>query len=67
MGLIVATIGLSMGQVTNVTYSIVVFMSLATTLAAPAMLTYAFKAKFKKKGKRIEKDEYDGQLKFRDR
>jgi Kef-type K+ transport system membrane component KefB len=67
VGLIVATIGLSMGQVTNVTYSIVVFMSLATTLAAPAMLAYAFKAKFRKKGKRIEKDNYDGQLKFRDR
>ena len=67
VGLIVATIGLTMGEVTNVTYSIVVFMSLATTLAAPAMLSYAFKAKFKKKKRHIEKDDDDGQLKFRDR
>jgi Kef-type K+ transport system membrane component KefB len=69
VGLIVATIGLGMGQVTNVTYSIVVFMSLATTLAAPAMLSYAFKAKIKKKHieKHIEKEDDDGQLKFRDR
>ena len=67
VGLIVATIGLGMGQVTNAIYSIVVFMSLATTIAAPAMLTYAFKAKFKKKEKRVEKEDDDGQLKFRDR
>ncbi|MGD0818447.1 MAG: cation:proton antiporter [Methanomassiliicoccales archaeon] len=67
VGLIVATIGLGMGQVTNAIYSVVVFMSLATTLAAPPMLTYAFKAKFKKKEKRIEKEDDDGQLKFRDR
>jgi Kef-type K+ transport system membrane component KefB len=67
VGLIVATIGLGMGQVSNAIYSVVVFMSLATTLVAPPMLTYAFKAKFKKKEKRIEKDDDDGQLKFRDR
>ncbi len=67
IGLIVATIGLGMGQVTNAIYSIVVFMSLATTLAAPAMLSYAFKARFKKKEKQIEReDDDDGRLKFRD-
>jgi hypothetical protein len=45
-----------------------VFMSLATTLAAPAMLSYAFKAKFKnKKGKYIEMENGDGELKFRER
>jgi hypothetical protein len=31
------------------------------------MLTYAFKAKFKKKEKRLERDDEDGNLKFRDR
>ncbi len=67
VGLIVATIGLGLGQVTNAIYSVVVFMSLATTLFAPPMLTYSFKAKFKKKEKRIEKEDDDGQLKFRDR
>ena len=67
VGLIVATIGLGMGQVSNAIYSVVVFMSLATTLASPPMLSYAFKAKFKKKEKRIEKEDDDGQLKFRDR
>jgi Kef-type K+ transport system membrane component KefB len=67
VGLIVATIGLGMGQVSNAIYSIVVFMSLATTIAAPAMLTYAFKSKFKKKEKHVEKEDDDGQLKFRDR
>jgi Kef-type K+ transport system membrane component KefB len=66
VGLIVATIGLGLGQVTNAIYSVVVFMSLATTLAAPAMLTYAFKAKFKKKEKQIEREDDDGRLKFRD-
>jgi Kef-type K+ transport system membrane component KefB len=67
VGLIVATIGLGMGVVTTTIYSVVVFMSLATTIAAPAMLTYAFRAKFKKKEKRIERDDEDGNLKFRDR
>ena len=67
VGLIVATIGLGMGDVSNAIYSVVVFMSLATTIAAPSMLTYAFKAKFKKKAKRIEKDDDDGELKFRER
>lgn len=67
VGLIVATIGLGLGQVSNAIYSVVVFMSLATTIAAPPMLTYAFKAKFKKKVNKIERDDADGQLKFRDR
>jgi Kef-type K+ transport system membrane component KefB len=67
VGLIVATIGLGLGQVSNAIYSVVVFMSLATTLASPPMLTYAFRAKFKKKDKMIESDDADGQLKFRDR
>jgi len=67
VGLIVATIGLGMGVVTATIYSVVVFVSLATTIAAPAMLTYAFKARFKKKEKHIERDDEDGNLKFRDR
>jgi Kef-type K+ transport system membrane component KefB len=66
IGLIVAAIGLGLGQVTNAIYSVVVFMSLATTLAAPAMLSYAFKARFKKKEKQIEREDDDGRLKFRD-
>jgi Kef-type K+ transport system membrane component KefB len=67
VGLIVATIGLGLGQVSNAIYSVVVFMSLATTIASPPMLTYAFRAKFKKKEKKVERDDADGQLKFRDR
>ncbi len=67
VGLIVATIGLGLGQVSNAIYSVVVFMSLATTIIAPPMLAYSFKAKFKNKEKRIEKEDDDGQLKFRDR
>jgi Kef-type K+ transport system membrane component KefB len=67
VGLIVATIGLSMSVISSTIYAVVVFMSLATTLAAPAMLTYAFRAKFKKKDSKIEHDDADGMLKFRDR
>ena len=66
VGLIVATLGRSMGVVSDTIYAVVVFMSLATTIAAPAMLTYAFKAKFKKKDRQIEREDDDGRLKFRD-
>ncbi|HEY3420098.1 MAG TPA: cation:proton antiporter [Methanomassiliicoccales archaeon] len=67
VGLIVATLGKSMNVISDSIYAVVVFMSLVTTLVAPALLTYSFKAKFKKKEKTIERDDADGQLKFRDR
>jgi Kef-type K+ transport system membrane component KefB len=45
VGLIVASVGLSMGSISNDMFSVVVFMSLLTTLVAPPLLTYAFRWK----------------------
>ncbi len=49
VGLIVASIGLTMGIVEAGLYNSVVFMSLATTLVAPPLLTYTFRRKLGKK------------------
>jgi Kef-type K+ transport system membrane component KefB len=43
VGVVVAQIGLAMGVMENRVYGIVVFMSLATTLAAPPLLHLAFR------------------------
>lgn len=43
VGMVVAQIGLSFGVINPAVYSVVVFMSLATTLAAPPLLRMAFK------------------------
>lgn len=43
VGVVVAQIGLAMGVVENRVYGIVVFMSVATTLIAPPLLTLAFR------------------------
>ena len=45
VGVIVAQIGLAMGVMQNRVYGIVVFMSVATTLIAPPLLTLAFRTK----------------------
>lgn len=45
VGIIIASIGLATGALTNNLFSIVVFMSLATTIIAPSMVTWAFKRK----------------------
>ena len=45
VGIIIASIGLTTGALTNNLFSIVVFMSLATTIIAPSMVTWAFKRK----------------------
>jgi len=45
VGIIVASIGLASGALTNDLFSIIVFMSLATTIVAPSMVTWAFKRK----------------------
>lgn len=42
VGLIIASVGLSIGSISNDMFSVVVFMSLLTTLVAPPLLTYAF-------------------------
>ena len=43
VGMIVAQIGLTMGVMTESFYGIIVFMSVATTLLAPPLLTVAFR------------------------
>ena len=43
VGIIVASIGLSYGAITNSMFSIVVAMSLITTLVAPPLLSYTFR------------------------
>jgi len=42
VGLIIASVGLTIGSISNDMFSIVVFMSLLTTLVAPLLLTYTF-------------------------
>jgi Kef-type K+ transport system membrane component KefB len=45
VGIIVASIGLSVGVLTESLFSVVVFMSIATTLIAPPLLVRAFRRK----------------------
>ena len=56
VGLIVASIGLAMGIVGDDLYSSIVFMSLATTLVAPPLLTYTFRRKLGKKCEMVPPD-----------
>jgi Kef-type K+ transport system membrane component KefB len=53
VGLIVALYGLNAGVVEQDLYTAIVFMSLATTLMAPPLLTYTFNRKRKDKGGKI--------------
>ncbi len=46
VGIIVATIGLRLGVVPQGMFSVVVFMSMATTIVAPFLLTWAFRRKY---------------------
>lgn len=46
VGIIVATIGLNMAVVSQGMFSVVVFMSMATTIVAPFLLTWAFRRKY---------------------
>ncbi|MBI0584739.1 MAG: cation:proton antiporter [Methanomassiliicoccus sp.] len=46
VGIIVATIGLSMAVISPSMFSVVVFMSMATTIIAPFLLTWAFRRKY---------------------
>ncbi|HUT27404.1 MAG TPA: cation:proton antiporter [Methanomassiliicoccales archaeon] len=57
VGLIVASIGLSMSIVELGVYNTIVFMSLATTLVAPPLLTYTFQRKLGKKCELAPPDE----------
>ncbi len=57
VGLIVASIGLSMSIVELGVYNTIVFMSLATTLVAPPLLTYTFRRKLGKKCELVPSDE----------
>lgn len=43
VGMVVAQLGLGLGVIPQSTYGVVVFMAVATTLVAPAMLNYAFR------------------------
>lgn len=45
VGIIVASIGLSMAVISTSMFSVVVFMSMATTIIAPPLLTWAFRRK----------------------
>jgi Kef-type K+ transport system membrane component KefB len=45
VGIIVASIGLSMAVISTSMFSVVVFMSMATTIVAPPLLTWAFRRK----------------------
>lgn len=45
VGIIVASIGLSLAVISDSLFSVVVFMSMATTIMAPPLLTWAFKRK----------------------
>ena len=45
VGIIVASIGLSMAVISDSMFSVVIFMSMATTLVAPPLLTWSFKRK----------------------
>ena len=45
MGIIIANIGLSYAFITEGLFSVVVFMSMATTIIAPPLLTWAFRRK----------------------
>ncbi|MFP4170256.1 MAG: cation:proton antiporter [Methanomassiliicoccales archaeon] len=48
VGIIVASIGLSMGAISSDLFSIVVAMSIVTTMVAPPLLTHTFKMRLKK-------------------
>ena len=43
VGMVVAQLGLSMGMMSQSIYSIVVFMSVATTIVAPFLLSFAYR------------------------
>ncbi len=45
VGIIIASIGLSMAVISDSMFSVIVFMSMATTIVAPPLLTWAFKRK----------------------
>ena len=45
VGIIVASIGLTVASVSSSTFATIVFMAIATTLAAPPLLTWTFKRK----------------------
>lgn len=45
VGVIVASVGLASGALTNSLFSVVVFMSLATTIIAPSMVSWSFRRK----------------------
>ncbi len=45
VGIIVASIGLSLAVISDSLFSVVVFMSMATTILAPPLLTWAFRTK----------------------
>ena len=50
VGIVVASIGLTGGAISNDLFSVVVFMSMMTTLVAPPLLTWAFRRKMAKDG-----------------
>jgi Kef-type K+ transport system membrane component KefB len=52
VGIIVAMVGLSLNTISNSMFSVVVFMSLATTLIAPPLLTWSIRRKEKLERKR---------------
>ncbi|MEI6796591.1 MAG: cation:proton antiporter [Methanomassiliicoccales archaeon] len=49
VGIIIASIGLASGLISIGMYAVVVFMSMATTVVAPFLLTYTFRKKLGKK------------------
>lgn len=51
VGLIIASVGLSLGSISGDMFTVVVFMSLLTTLVAPPLLTRTFRWKLGRKAK----------------
>ena len=51
VGIIVASVGLSMAVISDSMFSVVVFMSIATTIIAPPLLTWAFQRRTDKLSK----------------
>jgi Kef-type K+ transport system membrane component KefB len=50
VGIIIASIGLTGAFISESLFAVVVFMSMATTIVAPPLLTWAFRRKMKEDG-----------------
>jgi Kef-type K+ transport system membrane component KefB len=56
VGMIVAQIGLGFGILSRSSYSVVVFMSVATTVVAPPLLKIAYRSLLESRGPQLESE-----------